>query len=60
MKHGNGLLRVLFGSHFNERETSRTASHAVLHDIYGNHHARLREMILQVVLRRGEGKITDE
>ncbi len=39
----------------NEGEASRTTCHAVLHDVNGNHHARLREMILQVVFRCGEG-----
>jgi hypothetical protein len=47
-------------AHLDEREASRTTCHAVLHDVNGNHHARLREMILQVVFRRGEGEITDE
>jgi hypothetical protein len=60
MEHLNGLFRVLLGAHLNEGEPSRPTGHAVLHDVYGNHHARLREIILQVILRRGEGKITDE
>jgi hypothetical protein len=60
MEHLNGLLRVLFGPHLDEREASRATCHAILHDVYGYHHARLREIILQVILRRGEGEITDE
>jgi len=33
MEHLNGLLRVLFGTHLDEREASRATRHAVLHDV---------------------------
>ena len=60
MEHLDGLIRVLLGAHLDEGEAARPTRHAVLHDVNRHHHARLREMILQVILRRGEGEITDE
>jgi hypothetical protein len=60
MEHLNGLLGVLFGSHLDKGETAGTARHSVLHDINRHDNSGLREIILQVVFRRREGKITDE
>jgi hypothetical protein len=60
MEHLNSLLSVLFRGHFDEGKTTGTACHPVLHDINRHYNAGLREIILQVIFRRGEGEITDE
>jgi hypothetical protein len=60
MEHLDGFFRIFFRSHFDESKTTGTARHPVLHYVYRHNNAGLREIILQVVFRRGEGEITDE
>ncbi len=60
MEHLNCLFRVFLRSHLDEGETTGTACHTVLHYVDRHYNSGLREMILQVVFRRGEGEITDE
>ena len=55
VEHLNRLFRVFLGGHFDKRKTSGAPRHPVLHDINRDHNTRLREMILQVVFRCGEG-----
>ena len=60
VEHGNRFARLLLGSHFDESEPTRSACRAILHDINSNHYTRLGEVILEVILGCGEGKIPYE
>ena len=60
MEHLNGLFRILLRAHLDEGKAPGPTCHAVLHDVDRHNNAGLREIILQVIFRRGEGEITDE
>ena len=60
MEHANRLGGVFLRCHFDKCESARPSRRAVLHNIDRNHSARLCEMILQIVLRCGERKVSNE
>jgi hypothetical protein len=60
VEHLNSLFGIFFVGHFDERKTARAAGHTVLHYVNRHYDAGLREMILQVVFRRGEGEVSHE
>src|SRR5262249_10574822 len=60
VEHLDRFGRILLRTHFDEREATGTARGAVLHDVNGDHRARLSEVILEVVFCRCEGQISDE
>src|SRR5689334_2687706 len=55
MKHRNGLVGILLRAHLDESKPTRPARGAILHDIDRDNRACLRKVILQIVLRHGEG-----
>jgi hypothetical protein len=56
----DGRLCILFGLHFNERETARAARGVVAHDAHRFNGARLPEQILELVLPSAEWEIPNE
>ena len=57
---GHGAAGFLCGSHFHETEAARFTGHSILHDVHGYDHARLGEMVLEVVLGGVEVDVADK
>jgi len=60
MEHLDRLGNIFRRRHFDEGETAGSPRRAVLHDVNGDHRAGLGEVVLQVIFRGVEGKVTDE
>jgi hypothetical protein len=60
VKHADCLGCIILRTHLNKRKAARAPGRAVLHDVDRDNGPCLGEVILQVVLGCGEGKIPYE
>src|SRR5262249_61858408 len=59
MELSNGVLRILIRRHFDERESTRTSSFTIAHDIHGRDVSSLRKQRGEVVFVGVVGEIAD-
>jgi hypothetical protein len=60
VEHGNRFGSILLRTHFHKAKPARPSGGAILHNVDGDDRSRLGEVVLQIVLGRGERQISNE
>ena len=60
IKHLDGFLRFLVGTHFDKAESPAFAGKFVLHHVHRNHSPCLRKEVLQLVFKNRKREISDK